>query len=488
MTCRKAVIGLVSAAALSASLFGATAQAASDPTFVSGRLPGANDAAKAATVIAGLTTRDALVAGQLLHFAVAGHHASPSSAINSIGILSIAGTTITLSVPRSVNAGQSVVIRVTLRTPYGPIRKLPIHLLFSGRQKILLETNAAGLAIYRLHRNFPAGNYVVTADYLGSRRRGLYPVSASAVMTIQPLDLTLQALPALPGITLAIDKKAYKTDANGAVQVEVGTAGYHTLSVSTVSQDPNMRLSFVEWANGSPSTTIRYHLLGDETLYMSFVTSFRTPLRIVDAGGNPIDTRWLGDVLANGPGNTDVTLGANSGTEWLDLPAPSRTSLTGVPNNWHYSIALATYHGTSVANRGDSPFVPASGRTWVIKLRLYVLNVHVRRPIFGVGLSSVVVTSQAGLRQAANLDAAGNATFNDLPRGEYVVTMVGPGYSLPVDITMTRNQSFEAPATSLEELFLALGSVVMIVVGLGFLAWRRLQIRGGLERAGRPRR
>jgi hypothetical protein len=380
-------------------------------------------------------------------------------------------------VPPSAKAGQTIVIQATLLTPYGPLRKAAIHLLFNGRQKILVETNANGVATYRLHRNFPAGSYTVAAVYHGTRPRGLYGASATATIVIEPLHLTLQALPALPGISLAVDGQAYKTDAFGAVHLDVPSAGYHTLSAASESPDPKMKLRLVRWANGSPSSDTRYHLLADETIYVSFATAFLTPIHFVDAEGNAIDPRGLGDVLALGPGGTDIKLWPNPGDQWLELPAPSRTSLAGVPHNWHYSVTWATFHGTTVANRGDNPFVPGPGRVWVIKLRLYVLHVHVRHPILGAGHTAVTVTSQAGYKQTATLDPGGNATFNDLPRGEYLVKLVGPGYSLPVDMTMTRNQVLEAPASSREEIVLGYWLVLVIALALGLLAYRRWRIQ-----------
>lgn len=514
MNWRRATVGMVcvTTLALSAGVFGATAHAASGPTSISLGLPAATRTGQAATVVAVLTAGGAPVAGSPLHFGVAGHHAIKrtnvagqaayhvprnlppgvytitvdfrgsgglgySSASGDIRILPLTGTTLSISVPPSARAGQSIPIQVTLLNAYGPMSRAPIHLLFNGSQKILLETNASGVATYRVHRNFPAGSYTVTAAYHGNRPRGFYPSSASASITISPLHLTLQALPALPGINLGVDGHIYKTDANGAVHVDVASAGYHTVSASIDSPDPNMKLRLVRWANGSPSASTTYHLLTDETVYVSFATAFLTPIRFVDEAGNPVDIRGLGEVLAIGPGGVDLKLWPSSSDQSLELPAPSRTALAQLPHNWHYSVTWATFHGTSVANRGDSPFVPGPGRTWVIKLRLYALHVHVRRPILGAGHNSVVVTSQAGYRQSAQLDAGGNATFNDLPRGEYLVRMVGPGYSLPVDMTMTRNQSVEAPVTSREELVLAYWLFLVVALALGLLARRRWRIQ-----------
>jgi hypothetical protein len=447
MTWRRAAIVVFCVMALSAGFFGSTALAAIATHNVSVDVRGSR----------------ALV---------------PTTATGSLKNPPLTGTSISITVqPALVRAGQSIVIQATLRGAYGPMSRAPIHLLFNGTQKVLLETNASGVATYRVHRNFPAGTYNVTAYYHGNRPKGFDSSSASAVITIAPLHLTLQALPALPGINLGVDGQFYKTDVNGAVHIDVASAGYHTLTASTDSPDPKMKLRLVRWANGSPGASTRYHLLADETVYVSFATAFLTPIRFVDAAGNPVDTRLLGDVLAIGPAGLDVRLWPSSGDQSLELPAPSRTALAQLPSNWHYSITWATYQGTSVANRGDSAFVPGPGRTWVIKLRLYALHVHVRRPILGAGHHSVVVTSQAGYRQAARLDAGGNATFNDLPRGEYLVRLVGPGYSLPVDMTMTRNQTVEPPVSSREELVLAYWFFLSIAVAFGLMARRRWQIQ-----------
>jgi hypothetical protein len=389
---------------------------------------------------------------------------APASASAGFTVLPLTGTSLRLILPPTSKAGQAIEISAVLDDPNGPMRRQPVHFYFNGVKKFTAETDASGTARYKLKRSFPAGVYTVTAYYHGTRPRGLAPISASGTLTIIPLHLTVQALPAIAGVSLSIDGQVHVTDATGAVKMDVASAGYHTFGAANTSADPNVKLRFVHWSTGSSDASIRYHLLADENVYASFSVLFLTHVKIVDADGHSLEGPNLGLVTASGPRGTNLQLWPSKGDQWLEIPPPSRSSLAGTPNDWHYSVSGATYQGLSVANRGDSSFVPGPGKTWVVRLRLYTLSVHVRHPIVGTPHTSVLVISSNGIGRTAALDSNGNVQLKDLPRGDYTVKLVGPGYSLTVLTTMTRSQSIEVPAASPQEFFLGYW-----VIGLGLL-------------------
>jgi hypothetical protein len=398
---------------------------------------------------------------------------APSSATGHFTVLPLTGTTLKLILPPPTKTGQPAVIQAILLSSAGPMRRAPVHLYFNGVKKVTLETDASGMVTYKLHRNFPAGTWTVAAYYHGSRPRGLGAASASGTLIITPLRLTLQALPGIAGVSIGFDGHVYQTDATGAVHLDVASAGFHSLIASNASADPRVKLTFARWSNGSSAPSVRYHLLADETVYASFATAFLTHVQIVDADGRRVQGQDLGTVTATGPRGSVVQLWPATGDLWLAIPPPSRTALAGTPNDWHYSITSALYAGLSVANMGDSAFVPGPGKAWVVHLRMYTLSVHVRRPLIGPAHTSVLVVSQNGIGRSAPLDSNGNVVLSDLPRGEYTVKLVGPGYSLPVNTSMTRSQAVEVPAGSPQELILVYELVVVVALLFGLLARRR---------------
>jgi hypothetical protein len=408
----------------------------------------------------------------------------PASASRVIVILPLLGTTLSLSVPPPTPAGQRMEIHVTLLTAAGPLRKAAVHVLFNGKKVVTLRTDGSGNATYRLRRTFPAGNYTVTAVYHGNRPRGINPASASASLFILPIHLTLQVMPPVPGVAVSIDGQTYRTDLSGAAHIDLASAGYHTLIASVSSADPRIRLRFVRWADGVPAAARRFHVLADRTIYLSYATAFLTTVRIVDADGRSIEGPDLGKVVALGPAQTVVQLWPRTGDVWLELPPPSRTSLAGLPANFRYSIASAIFEGSSVANRGDSAFSPGPGRSWEVRLRLYTLQIHVRKPLLGAGHNAVVVTAQTGLRLDSILSGSGTSVFRDLARSDYTVRLAGPGYSLPVEISLTRSQSVEMPAASREEFILAYEALVLAALLFALMVRRRLRVQRNLESTG----
>jgi hypothetical protein len=491
------------------------AAAGSVGTAISLSLPGQVRAGQGMSVTAFLNSGYGPVRGATLHLSVAGRHSAartdgggharfrmrrnlapgsytltvtyngnrtfaPASASASFTVLPLSATSLRLILPPATKAGQAIEIQAVLDGPSGPMRRAPIHLYFNGVKRFTAETDASGTATYKLHRSFPAGVYTVTAYYHGTRPRGLLPISASGTLTIIPLHLTVYALPAIAGVSISVDGQVHVTDSTGAVHLDIASAGYHTFGASNTSTDPTVKLRFVHWSTGSSAPSIRYHLLADESVYASFAVAFLTHVKIVDADGNSLENPNLGAVTATGPRGAYLQLWPSNGDQWLEIPPPSRTSLVGTPNDWHYSISSAFYQGLSVANRGDSSFVPGPGKSWVIRLRLYTLNVHVRNPVLGSPHTSVLVISSNGIGRTAALDSKGNVRLVDLPRGDYTVKLVGPGYSLTVVTTMTRSQSIEVPAASPQEFFLGywvIGLLVLLFVLLvrrRWLAQRRL--------------
>jgi hypothetical protein len=498
-----------------------SAAAAPAPSSISLTLPGTARTGQYVPVTASLSSGGAPVANAVLHLAYAGRSASrktngsgvvyfrlrrnlppgsytvtvtyrgnslhgPASASGVITVLPLLGTTLSLSVPPTAQAGQHMEIHVTLLTSAGALRRAPVHLLFNGSRVATLQTDGSGNATYRFRRSFPAGTYTVTAVYHGNRPRGIDPASASASLTILPIHLTLQVMPPVPGVSVAMDGQTYVTNASGMAQVAVASAGYHNLTASSVSADPKTRLQFVRWADGVPAASRRYHVLADRTIYLSYATAFLTTVHIVDADGHSLEGPDLGTVIAAGPAKRELQVWPKTGDLWLELPPPSRTSLAGLPSNFRYSIASAIFQGSSVANRGDSAFTPGPGRTWEVRLRLYTLQVHVRKPVLGAGHNAVVVTSQTGLRLESNLTDDGSSVFRDLARSDYSVHLVGPGYSLPVEIALTRSQKVEMPAASREEFVVVYELLVVAVILFALIVRRRIRIQRRIGPADEP--
>ncbi|MHB8613494.1 MAG: hypothetical protein ACYDAL_13850 [Candidatus Dormibacteraceae bacterium] len=498
-----------------------TAGAAPAPTSISLSLPGAARTGQFLPVTASLHAGSAPVANAVLHLAYAGRTTShktngagvvyfrlrrnlppgrytltvtfrgnrlygPASASGVITVLPLLGTTLSISVPPTTQAGQHMEIHISLLTAAGPLRRAPIHLYFNGNKVVTLETDGSGNATYRLRRSFPAGAYTVTAVYHGNRPRGINPASSSASLTILPIHLTLQVMPPIPGVDISFDGQIYRADASGAAHVDVTTAGYHNLAASEVSPDPRIKLRFVRWADGVPTASRRYHILADRTIYLSYATAFLTTVHIVDADGHSLEGPDLSKVMGVGPAQIELQLWPRNGDLWLELPPPSRTSLAGLPANFRYSIASAIFQGSSVANRGDSTFTPGLGRVWEVRLRLYTLQIHVRKPVLGAGHTAIVVTSQTGLRLQSNLATDGNSVFKDLARSDYTVHLVGPGYSLPVEISLTRSQYVEMPAASREEFIIAYELLVLAAFLFALTVRRRIRIQRRLESMTEP--
>jgi hypothetical protein len=300
---------------------------------------------------------------------------------------------------------------------------------------------------------------------------------ASARSAPHPLVLTVQTVPPVAGVIVTLDgARAFVSQADGVVVVEVAASGTHTLALTLPREDEQTRYTFVRWGDESfePVRQIRLH--ENHTLSVGLQVSYRTRIAFADPAGRPLDAGRVSHVTLSGPDAEVVMLNDPYPPMWLHTPLPAKhmgdngLHVVTVP----YSISSVNYDGLNVASTGQERYVPAAGGTWVVHLRLFRLTLHAKDALFGTSLSrQVTLTSPSGQQQQLRLDRTGQVSLV-AGRGNYVARVHAAGFAAPVPIALSRSQTADI--------------LVVTPVDLVFLGFAALAVIAALFAIGRGRR
>ena len=399
---------------------------------------------------------------------------APATASGTITILPPIKTWIGLSLPPPTKAGQKMTLTANLQSDNGPLRRHAVHISIDGKPKLGLITDDSGNAHLDISRSTPAGTYTIGAEFHGDRPTGLSPSTNTGTMTILPLSFNVQTVPAMAGVLVHVDGVAAMTNSDGVATLAVASTGDHNLSVDAPDLGPGARTQFARWSDGVSSSSRSLRMLADARLYAAFSGDYLTKFQFIDGNGSPVDTTKLTEITLGGPEGATIALRPPFDPMWLHVPAPSRAVLEGAGTIRKFSIASGKFEGISVINRGDDQYLPHASGVWPIKLRIYSLNIHTRRPLVGGGVpTEVAVALQSGQRRMVPLDSGGSVTLQSLPRGRYTVSVPNTKLAAEFTLSLTRSQDVTIPVVSQLEIALSLGLLALFAAAVILLPSRR---------------
>jgi hypothetical protein len=422
-------------------------------------------------------------AAALAIVATAGPAPASAAAVAPAAAPPLSGTAIRLTLPPPTRTGQSAALAGSLVSNRGALARAAVHLLIDGVPELTLQTGADGSFQHQFSRSLPAGDHAISLWYHGSQPLGLAPASAAGTLTLLPLVLTLQSLPALAGVTFTVDGEAHVTDARGSVQAGVRTAGAHRVGVAPPPDTDTARYRLTRWLDGETVADREVRMFSDLSAVAAFSSTFLVPMTFVDSEGKRLDPRRLSHVTAVAPGGETILLAPSGGSAWLTVAAPAQTAHVGREPSARFILASAQFDGVSVANRGDDAYVPGPGHPWTIRLRVFSLRVRVRQPVVGSGPGSVVVRSDSGLERTARAGAGGEAVIRELPRGMYEVSVPGGQIGPGPRVLVTQSQAVNVSAFTAGE---AVPGAVALVLALAGAAALARMARRRLRPIGRP--
>jgi hypothetical protein len=151
-----------------------------------------------------------------------------------------------------------------------------------------------------------------------------------------------------------------------------------------------------------------------------------------------------------------------------------------------YGITGVVVEGSNVVNTGQQRFLPSKDGEVKVRLLLYSARFKTHDSFFGFPIGSAIqLTHPSGRIERHELGNGGQVALQALPRGDYQVAVVGPGFSFTRPVSLSRNQEVDLEVLSYLDVGLVLFVMAAFVIGLPLL--HRPYLLGLLLRLLNPR-
>jgi hypothetical protein len=281
-----------------------------------------------------------------------------------------------------------------------------------------------------------------------------------------PGVLTIVTQPKLPGIEIVLDgKEHYVTDAKGIVQ----------LQVARWSSDLRMRITVPEATlpDGKHAKLARWYKWSgkpDSSVYALFDIFVPVTWSFHDLQNQPVDPALVSSITFKGStGVKKEFKPKDHGKPQLlqsQRVVPTQSGL--LIKNLYYSVETAYVGGGNVVIRAKSKFWPTKSQDWKIELLFFSAKFSARDALFGFPIGSAInLVAPDGTMTKIQLDANKEVFLPKLPRGEYKVSVVGPGYSNLRPVAISRNQDAQIELFSYLDMAVVAG--ILSIIGFGLI-------------------
>ncbi len=150
----------------------------------------------------------------------------------------------------------------------------------------------------------------------------------------------------------------------------------------------------------------------------------------------------------------------------------------------YFTVQSVDVEGNNVVNRSQTKFFPATDRVVQVPLLFFDATVRARDALFGFGLSGdLLMRYPNGQERTLRLGSDGKVELPGLARGQYDLTVSGPGLRVSQPVSMSRRQVVDLKVFTWLDVVVV--SVLALVLAGGLLWWgRRLHRRRGRSAPG----
>ena len=421
---------------------------------------------------------------------------SPSATTSTPGIQAVTlasrkyRTGATLQVPSGGVIGQDVTVVATLKTTGGaPLANQHLTLSLDNVQIKSDRTDAHGsLSIVISGKKLAvAKTYALVVSFPGTH---LYlPSSASAKLNVLTAGIQIQTVPPLPNLRFTLGTESALTGVDGVATLPVPQSGTYPLTADLNpdnSGTATVKASFVRWLDNVFTANRTVTIDGPATFTMGLRVAYRASIKYVDLQNDPVDPSLVQQAqFSTGTGSDDVILNSQVGASdvWWTASSTARVSSNLIQTPVTYRALSVKMHGADVVNRGQQAWTPTQGGTWTIQLLLYPMNVQTRDAFFNTPVSGQLQLQYPdGTKINASVGSDGTATFNDLPRGQYELSLHPAAVSPPSAVALSKPQDAVLRVITYLDVAVVAGTLIAIVVALYVIG------RGSLVLARRRRR
>jgi hypothetical protein len=202
--------------------------------------------------------------------------------------------------------------------------------------------------------------------------------------------------------------------------------------------------------------------------------TFKVKVRFVDRSGAPVDAALIQSVVVKSITGARYT---SPGDKPMVLPGTRVAPFSGelLSKDLEYSVERVIVDGANVVNRAQQRFKPRSDRVLTVKVLFFPAKFTSRDAIFGFHIgSSITLRYPSGAAHRYKLGPDGSVVLPALPRGDYRVTVHGPGFSLTRPVSVSRGQVVDLTVISYLDMAVVLAAAGTLVLALLVVRRKRL--------------
>ncbi|MCW3004889.1 MAG: hypothetical protein JWQ20_4187 [Conexibacter sp.] len=280
--------------------------------------------------------------------------------------------------------------------------------------------------------------------------------------------VVVRVRPAVAGVPLLLHGVRYLTGATGQVVVPATAAEladgrallrrHLHVPPSALSRDVHVR--FARWVGGTASIVLRRQVRVD----------------LVNPAGRRISPQVAPVVVIRGTDGSQLSL-RTGGWTWLTAErAVTRPGRGWATRPVSYAIREVRAHGANVVQRGRQQIVPSRHRRVTVRALFFSIRFSARDALLGSPIGRMLaVRFPDGHVERHRLGPSADLTLDGLPRGDYDLTIQGPGMTLSQPVSLSRTQDVRVRVISW--LDLALVGTALSLVAVGLLVAGRPHIR-----------
>jgi len=381
---------------------------------------------------------------------------------------------LTIAPMTSQKIGQSVVASATLVNTQGVVQaNKPLLIFIDGKPFRRDRTDQNGVSSISLGPNLPLGDHQLQVQFIGTA--AYYGVTATTTFRIVPLQLTLETVPPLAGIPIAVNGQVAKTDSKGLLVIDVGAPSAVNLEVlqkADANIDDHTRATFVRWSDEGFQAKRTVDIANDAHLQIGLSVSHPIVHNFVDLSGTPVDYSKISSMQVRTSTGTLVSFN-DSQPKWITSTEIARRRTGLEATNILYSVESVTIDGTNVVNRYQQHFLADGDTPWQIQLLLYSVTVNANDSLFGFPVGTgISLEYPDGHVKSFPLGANKSISLETLARGTYRIKVDGvqsvTGWT---PIALSRDQSVQLQVFSYLDVAAIL--IVGVLIALAMLFYGR---------------